>query len=156
YGENWTVDRINSIMQGPDWNSTAIFLTWDDFGGFYDHAVPSQIDRFGLGPRVPLIIISPYAKAGTVVHTQYEFSSVLKFIESMLSLPSLGTRDATANDLLDAFDFTQNPLPPVVLNERTCPIAPPSSIFGERQVGSQNSNKVTIFNVGTQPLGITS
>src|SRR5208337_1721682 len=62
YGENWTVDRINSIMQGPDWNSTAIFLTWDDFGGFYDHVAPPSLDQFGLGPRVPLIIISPYAK----------------------------------------------------------------------------------------------
>jgi phospholipase C len=156
YGENWTVDKVNSIMQGPDWNSTAIFVTWDDFGGFYDHVAPPQIDRFGLGPRVPLLIISPYAKAGTTVHTQYEFSSVLKFIETRFALPTLGTRDVTANDMTDAFDFTQNPLPPIVLNQRTCPIAPPPSIFGERLIGSKNTNNMSVFNVGTQPLSITS
>jgi phospholipase C len=156
YGENWTVDKINSIMQGPDWSSTAIFLTWDDFGGFYDHVAPPQIDRFGLGPRVPLIIISPYAKAGTVVHTQYEFSSVLKFIETRFALPALGTRDVAASDMTDAFDFTQSPLPPAVLNQRTCPIAPPPSKFGERQIGTKNTNQVTVFNVGAQPLSVSS
>jgi len=156
YGENWTVDKINSIMQGPDWNSTAIFLTWDDFGGFYDHVAPPQIDRFGLGPRVPLLIISPYARAGTVVHTQYEFSSVLKFIESRFSLPALGTRDVAASDMTDAFDFTQSPLPPAVLNQRTCPIAPPPSKFGERQIGTKNTNQVTVFNIGAQPLSVSS
>jgi phospholipase C len=156
YGENWTVDKINSIMQGPDWNSTAIFLTWDDFGGFYDHVAPQQIDRFGLGPRVPLLIISPYAKASTVIHTQYEFSSVLKFIETRFGLPALGTRDVTANDMTDAFDFTQSPLPPVALNQRTCPIAPPPSIFGERLIGSKNTNNLTVFNVGAQPLSVSS
>jgi phospholipase C len=156
YGENWTVDKINSIMQGPDWASTAIFLTWDDFGGFFDHAAPPQIDRFGLGPRVPMLIISPYAKGGTVVHTQYEFSSVLKFIENRFALPPLGTRDVTANDMTDAFDFAQAPLPPVVLSQRSCPIAPPPSAFGERVIGSKNTNSMTIFNLSAQPLTVSS
>src|SRR5205085_9058725 len=88
-GENWSVQQINALMQGPLWNSTALFVTWDDFGGFYDHAVPPRLDIYGLGPRVPLLIISPYARAGVVVHTQYEFSSFLAFAEHLLGLASL-------------------------------------------------------------------
>ncbi|HEV2117952.1 MAG TPA: alkaline phosphatase family protein [Terriglobales bacterium] len=120
-GENWTVQQINAIMAGPDWNSTAIFITWDDFGGFYDHVAPPQPDAYGLGPRVPLIIISPYAKQGYVSHTLYEFSSVLKFAEEDFNLPALTDRDANANDMLDSFDFNQQPRPPLLLTPRSCP-----------------------------------
>lgn len=120
-GENWTVQQINAAMQGPLWNSTAIFLTWDDFGGFYDHVPPPAADQFGLGPRVPLIIISPYAKPGNIAHTQYEFSSFLAFVETRFQLASLGGRDTTANNMLDSFDFNQQALAPVVLTTRTCP-----------------------------------
>jgi phospholipase C len=104
-GENWTVQQINAIMQGPDWDSTAIFVTWDDPGGFYDHVAPPNLDKFGLGQRIPLIIISPFAKAGFVSHTQYEASSVLKFIEERFGLQPLADRDANANDLMDSFNF---------------------------------------------------
>jgi phospholipase C len=156
YGENWTVDKINAIMQGPDWGSTAIFLTWDDFGGFYDHVAPPQIDNFGLGPRVPMIIISPYATAGVITHTVYEFSSVLRFIEEIFNLPALKTRDVTANDMMDAFDFTQKPLPPVVLPQRTCPIASTTSVFGAQTIGSIGTNEITVYNVGNRPLNFAS
>ncbi len=120
-GENWTVQQINAVMQGPDWNSTAIFVTWDDFGGFYDHVPPPQLDIYGLGPRVPLLIISPYAKRGYLSHTQYEFSSFLKFVEERFHLAPLTARDRAANDMTDSFDFTQQPLPPLVLQTRNCP-----------------------------------
>jgi len=119
-GENWTVQQINAIMQGPDWNSSAIFLTWDDFGGFYDHVPPPKVDNFGFGPRVPLMIISPFAKQGFVTHTQYEFSSLLKFAEKRFNLPPLTVRDTDANDMTDAFDFTQNPRAPMILQTRQC------------------------------------
>jgi phospholipase C len=152
YGENWTVDRINAIMQGPDWNSTAIFLTWDDFGGQYDHVAPPSLDQFGLGPRVPLIIISPYAKAGHISHTQYEFSSVLKFIEKRFGLPSLTARDGNANDMMDAFDFKQSPLPPVMLAPRVCPLVTKAITFGEQTVGSSVINQIQFTNFGTEPL----
>src|SRR5229473_1174059 len=102
-GENWTVQQINAIMQGPNWNTTAIFLTWDDFGGFYDNAVPANPDYYGFAPRVPMIIISPYSKAGTVVHTQYEFSSVLRFIEKRFGLSTLTLRDLDGSDMTDSF-----------------------------------------------------
>jgi phospholipase C len=121
-GENWTVQQVNAIMKSQFWNSTAIFITWDDWGGYYDHVPPPQVDFFGLGIRVPLIIISPYVKQG-VVHTQYEFASVLKFAEQTFGLPGLTNRDAIANDLMDAFDFSQKPLDPLVLSKRTCPKA---------------------------------
>lgn len=122
-GENWTVKQINAIMQGPAWNSTAIFLTWDDFGGFYDHVPPPNVDQFGLGPRVPLLIISPYAKAGYISHTQYDFSSFLAFVETRLGLKPLGQRDAQANNMLDSFDFQPSPRQPLVLQGHSCPAA---------------------------------
>jgi len=120
-GENWTVRTIDAIMRSPAWSSTAIVLTWDDFGGFYDHVSPPHLDLYGLGPRVPTIIISPWAKPGFVDHTRFEFSSVLKLIEELHRLPRLGDRDRAANDMLDAFDFTQTPNPPLVLSSRSCP-----------------------------------
>jgi phospholipase C len=119
-GENWTVRHINSIMQGPNWASTAIVLTWDDFGGFYDHVPPPGLDQLGLGPRVPLIVISPYAKEGTISHTTYEFASVLQLIETRHRLKALTRRDVEANSLLDMFDFSQSPAPPLVLPLRKC------------------------------------
>jgi len=119
-GENWTVGIINAIMASEFWSSTAIFLTWDDWGGYYDHAPPPSVDYFGLGIRVPMIVISPYVKAKTVIHTQYEFASVLRFAEETFGLPNLTSRDAQANDMMDAFDFSQNPLNPLTLQLRIC------------------------------------
>ena len=72
-GENWIVKQINAVMQGPDWNTTAIFLTWDDFGGFYDNAAPANPDYYGFGPRVPMIIISPYSLAGQWITPSMSF-----------------------------------------------------------------------------------
>jgi phospholipase C len=123
-GENWTVDQLNAIMQGPDWSTTAVFITWDDFGGFYDPVAPQNPDYYGYGPRVPMLIISPYSNPGAVVHTPYEFSSVLKFVETRYNLSSLMLRDADAADMTDAFNFTQTPLPALILTDRTCPKGP--------------------------------
>ena len=120
-GENRSIAQIDAVMNGPDWNSTAIFLTWDDHGGFYDHLAPPVMDQFGLGVRVPLLVISPYAKQGYISKTQYEFSSLLAFVEKRFNLPFLTARDASANDLEDAFDFTQSPRAPTPLVQRTCP-----------------------------------
>ena len=122
-GENWTVQMLNSLMRGPDWSSTAVFITWDDFGGFYDHVAPQQIDGYGLGFRVPLLVISPYAKKGFIDHTQYEFSSMLRFAEDQLGLPTLTNRDKAANDMMGAFDFNQSPRPALLLEQRTCNLA---------------------------------
>jgi phospholipase C len=123
-GENWTVEYLNALMQSPYWDSTAVVMTWDDFGGFYDHVAPPHVDMYGLGPRVPTIIISPYARPGYVDHTTYEFASVLRFIETIFDVPPLTSRDANASDMLGAFDFSQQPLDPLVLQERHCPAGP--------------------------------
>jgi phospholipase C len=120
-GENWTVAQLNALMNGPDWNSTVVFLTWDDFGGFYDHVAPPVVDNFGFGPRVPFLVISPWAKRGHISHTTLEFSSVLKFIEERFDLDPLTERDQDANDLVDSFDFDRLPRKPLLLQTRQCP-----------------------------------
>jgi phospholipase C len=120
-GENWFVGVMNRLMTSPYWSSTAVILTWDDFGGFYDHVAPPHVDLYGLGARVPAIVISPWAKRGFIDHDTLEFASVLRFIETIYDLPPLTSRDANANDMLDAFDFTKPPRAPLVLKPRTCP-----------------------------------
>jgi phospholipase C len=121
-GENWTTSVVDAIMRSPMWKDTAIFISWDEWGGYYDHVPPQQIDRFGLGFRVPLLLISPYALRGHVDHHWGEFSSVLRFIEENWGLASLTHRDRTASDLTYDFDFTQSRLPadplPLIAN---CP-----------------------------------
>ena len=107
---------ITAVAQGPN------VMVWDDWGGLYDHVPPPYRDQYGLGLRVPLIIISPWAVQG-VYHTEIEFASVLRFMEETFNLPSLGTADAVANDMQDAFNFSQTPRPTLVLNQRTCPTA---------------------------------
>jgi phospholipase C len=108
-GPDWVASVVNAIGESKYWDSTAIVIFWDDWGGLYDHVKPPQLDYAGLGFRVPFIIVSPYAKKGYVTHTQYEFGSVLKFIESTFALPSLGTTDKRANNITDSFDFSQQP-----------------------------------------------
>ena len=121
-GENWTVRHLNALMKSPAWASTAVVIVWDDFGGFYDHVPPPHIDVMGLGPRVPLLIISPWAKQGYVDSTTYEFSSVLKLIETLHDLNPLTARDAAADDMLGAFDFDRDPTGrKLFLEERPCP-----------------------------------
>ncbi len=120
-GEGWSVEIINAIMNSPFWNSTVIFLTWDDFGGFYDHVPPPTVDYFGLGIRVPLLVISPYVKAGTVQHGLSGATSLLRFAETVFNLPPLTHRDKRANNLMDMFNFNQKPLAPLILAPRKCP-----------------------------------
>jgi phospholipase C len=110
-GPDWVASVVNAIGASPFWDSTAIFITWDDYGGWYDHVVPPVIDNMGPGFRVPLIVVSPYAKHGYVSHQVYETASLLTFTEKNFDLPNLGTRDVTANDLLDCFDYTQTVTP---------------------------------------------
>jgi len=121
HGPSWVAAVVNAIGNGPDWNSTAIVVVWDDWGGWYDHVPPPQLDFRGLGMRVPCIIISPYARKGYISHTVYEFGSVLHFAEQAFNLPSLGPNqlgpgpndlgytDVRGASLVDAFDFTQKP-----------------------------------------------
>jgi phospholipase C len=115
-GPSWVASVVNAVGESSYWSSSAIIIVWDDWGGFFDNAQPPQLDYRGLGIRVPCLIISPYAKQGYVDNTQYEYGSILRFIEEVEGLPagsigptSLGYTDARATSLDNAFDFTQQP-----------------------------------------------
>jgi len=112
----WYVTKlVNALMESPNWKDSVIFLTWDDYGGFYDHVPPPEMDAFGLGPRVPMLVISPYAKPGYISHYTYEFCSVLKFVEERWKMRHLTARDHWANDMRDCFDFERGSTAPLVI-----------------------------------------
>lgn len=109
-GPDWVANVVNAVGSSPYWKNTAIFIAWDDWGGWYDHVAPPQYNAYELGFRVPLIVVSPYARPAYVSHEQHEFGSILHFIEENFSVPSLGYTDARADDLTDCFNFSQTPL----------------------------------------------
>jgi phospholipase C len=107
-GPSWVASVVNAIGNSPYWSDTAIIITWDDWGGWYDHVAPSIYNSYEYGLRVPLIIVSPFAKKGYVSHVTHDFGSILQFVEEVFTLPSLGYADARADNLADCFDFTQS------------------------------------------------
>ncbi|HEY1653813.1 MAG TPA: alkaline phosphatase family protein [Candidatus Tumulicola sp.] len=110
FGPSWVTSLVNAAGKSKLWNSTAIFVMWDDWGGLYDHVPPPHVDYDGLGFRVPLIVISPYAKKGYVSHVRYEHGSILKFAEDVFGLGRLAASDTRANSPADdCFDFSQAP-----------------------------------------------
>jgi phospholipase C len=132
-GQAYTTRLVNAVMRGPQWNSTAIFITWDDWGGFYDHVEPPRVDRNGYGLRVPGIMISPWARAGTIDSQTLSFDAYLKLIEDLFlgaqrldprtlarpdSRPTVREEADVLGDLLKEFDFDQKPLPPLILDPR--------------------------------------
>ena len=115
-GPSWVASIVNAIGNSPYWADTAIFITWDDWGGWYDHVAPKLRNSYEYGFRVPLIVVSPYAKAGYISHVTHDFGSILKFIEQTYGLSSLGYADARADDLSDCFDYIQSPIPFKTIN----------------------------------------
>lgn len=130
FGENWVTSLINAIMQGPDWPTSAIFLTWDDWGGFYDHVIPPHVDDNGYGLRVPGLVIGPYAKRGFIDHQVLSFDAYLKFIEDDFlygeridpitdgrpdARPTVREAVPGLGNLVADFDFTQPPRPPLLI-----------------------------------------
>jgi Tol biopolymer transport system component/phospholipase C len=116
-GDNWIGQQVEAVMSGPDWNSTAIFITYDDCGCFYDHVPPPE----GFGIRVPMVIVSPYARPGFTDSNVAPFASMQAFIEHTFGLAPMGTEDATAYDYSDSFDYSQEPLPPIPLKQHPVP-----------------------------------
>jgi phospholipase C len=117
-GPSWVASLVNAVGESSYWSSCAIIIVWDDWGGFYDNVPPPLTDHWGgLGFRVPMLLLSPYAVQGTnsqggyISHTPYEFGSILKFVEDTFNLGSLGKTDARATSIIDSFDFTQSPRP---------------------------------------------
>jgi phospholipase C len=135
-GQTYVTGLVNAIMRSPDWDSTAIFLSWDDWGGFYDHVVPPVVDRNGLGLRVPGIVISPYAKKGYVDHQILSHDNYNKFIEDDFldgerldpatdgrPDPRIDVREASPllGNLVSDFNFSQRPRPPLLLPVHPAP-----------------------------------
>jgi phospholipase C len=109
-GPSWVASIVNAIGQSQYWDSTAIFVIWDDYGGWYDHVAPKKLDYDGLGFRVPMLVISAYAKQNHVSHVHYEFGSILRFVENRFGLNTLSDSDARATSPAgDCFDFYQQP-----------------------------------------------
>src|SRR5438477_640538 len=108
-GQQYVADMVKAVQDSAVWKDSVIIITYDEAGGRWDHVPPPRGDRWGPGVRVPAIIISPYAKRRFVDHTTYETTSILKFIETRWQLAPLGSRDAAANNLFNAFDFSQTP-----------------------------------------------
>ena len=127
-GPSWVASVVNAIGKSQYWNGTVIIVVWDDWGGFYDHVAPPQYGPGSLGFRVPMLIVSPYAKKGYVAHHVYEFGSILRFVESTFGLASLGTTDVRARNFArDVFTFSKPP-------RKFVPIAAKySKAFFERQ-----------------------
>jgi len=142
-GQAYVTGLVNAVMKSPDWSSTAIFISWDDWGGFYDHVRPPVVDRSGYGLRVPGIVISPYARKGYVDHQTLSHDAYAKFIEDDFlggrrldprtdgradPRPDVRENATILGDLRADFDFTQRPLPPVILSPSPAP--GPTSIAG--------------------------
>ncbi|MGH7775980.1 MAG: alkaline phosphatase family protein [Candidatus Dormibacterales bacterium] len=142
-GQAYVTGLVNALMRSPDWSSTAIFLSWDDWGGFYDHAVPPRLDENGYGLRVPGIVISPYARRGYVDHQVLSHDAYAKFIEDDFLAgqrldpktdgrpdprPTVREEAVVLGNLAADFDFSQPPLPPLILNPYPAP--GPASITG--------------------------
>lgn len=116
-GDNWIGSVVSAVENGPDWDSTAIFIAYDDCGCFYDHVRPPT----GSGLRAPMVIVSPYAKAGYTDHTTTTFNGILAYIEHTFGLSPLGASDQDAYDFSDAFDYSQQPIPPVTMTKSRVP-----------------------------------
>jgi phospholipase C len=140
-GMDYVAYLVNQVMQSQYWQSSAIVITWDDYGGFYDHVPPPQIDMYGEGFRVPTLVISPWAKHGFIDHTQYEFASLLRLAEDNFHLPLLGTRDIQANDMMNSFNFNQ--LPQLPLIEPANFIGPSAPIQASSSAMSISTNSQT-------------
>ncbi|MBA2284518.1 MAG: hypothetical protein H0W02_03450 [Ktedonobacteraceae bacterium] len=117
-GEAWTVAQVNAVVQGGLWPTTAIFITWDDWGGWYDHVEPANVEQwsdgtqFRYGNRVGCLVLSPYAKSGYISKALHSHVSLIKCCETLFGLKPLNARDAASDDMSDCFAFTQQPAPP--------------------------------------------
>jgi len=156
-GELWVVSLVNAVMSSTYWNSSAILITWDEGGGYYDHVAPPQVLRIdhdfdhslsGYGQRVPFLVISPYAKENYVSETVLNHMSIVRFIEYNWELPVLNRDVMNSNDLLEFFDFASLPRSPIILSD-TGPFS--STVYPIPLQGS--SNQVLSTTTSIQPSG---
>jgi phospholipase C len=124
-GQGLIREMVTALMQSTAWESSAFMVSYDDWGGWYDHVPPPSVDEFGYGFRVPAMLISPYAKQGYVDSTVLDHTSILKFIEDNWGIAPLDERDANANNILGAFDFNQVAREPAIISMSRTPMAVP-------------------------------
>jgi phospholipase C len=152
-GESYVTSLVNALMQGPDWSSTAIFVAWDDWGGFYDHVMPPQVDEQGYGLRVPGLVISPYARQGFIDHQTLSFDAYVKFIEDDFlggqrldpktdgrpdPRPDVRENEPQLGDLTADFDFNQQPRAPVILPDNPpTDLIPPARATGRARAAGR-------------------
>ncbi len=117
FAHDWMTDVVNALMRNPSWEHTALFVTWDEWGGLYDHVEPPVVDDVGLGFRVPMLVLSPYAKRGYIDDAEGEFSTPLKFIEDNWGLPYLTPRIERGHNFEHVFDFSRRPREPRILDK---------------------------------------
>jgi phospholipase C len=122
-GQRFVKGLIQALMRSTAWEHSAFVLAYDDWGGWYDHVPPPQVDSYGYGFRVPALLISPYAKRGVIDSTTLDFTSILRFIEDNYQLAPLAERDASAQSLISAFDFRQPPRTPSFVESTRAPLA---------------------------------
>jgi phospholipase C len=120
-GERFVRTLVSALMSSSSWDTSAFMWTYDEWGGWYDHVPPPAVDAYGYGLRSPALLVSPYARSGHVDHTTLDFTSELKFIENNWGLAPLAARDAAANDITSAFDFSTGPRPAVLLGDSRTP-----------------------------------
>ena len=153
-GQRFTKNLIQALMDSESWGKSAFFLTYDDWGGWYDHVPPPQVDEYGYGFRVPTILVSPYARRGYVESGEYDFTSLLKFIQENWSLEPLSERTDNARSILPAFDFTSPPRPPEIIGfERQA--AGEAAASPNRAVIFLLYGAAILFTAGLFLLGIT-
>jgi len=135
-GTTWTAQHVDAIARGPLWGRCAIFITWDDWGGWYDHVDPPVLERwsdgqqFFPGGRVGCLVLGPYVKRGYISKQQHTHVSIVKFCETLFGLPALNARDAASDAMDDCFDFVA---PPNLRQPGADPNAPPSVTGGTRK-----------------------
>jgi phospholipase C len=135
HSHNWITDIVNAVMKSPEWEHTAIFLTWDEWGGFYDPVMPPEVDPVGLGIRVPLLTISPYTRRGVIDDELGEFSTPLRFIADNWGLDYLTPRIANTHNFEHVFDFSKKPRPPVLGKKRAPAYGTPFTWPGDTYPG---------------------
>jgi len=121
-GQRLVRSLLNQLMRSSQWSSSAFLWSYDDWGGWYDHVNPPAVDAYGYGPRVPALLVSPYARRGFVDHETHDFTSILRLIQVNWGLAPLADRDAAAGPMLEAFDFTAGPRPAVLLSTERHPV----------------------------------
>ena len=154
-GETWIAQVVNALENSTDWNSTALFITWDDFGGFYEHVAPRMLFGDRLSFRAPILVISPYAKENYISHSPTNFMSLLRFVEWQFGLGCLTPTDCLATLPLDFFNFDQTPRAPILFGTMWNSTTYPMPLQGAKPIALSCSACLAVSALGWAPSNLT-